>query len=87
MNLCLKALRYTLSTDAYMSLAVKWYKMRHAPGALNGRKVEWSLFVDCLMEYIGYVGTKSYSWRPTASGENMDVGWVRFILWTSVRCA
>nr|CAB3234793.1 anaphase-promoting complex subunit 1-like [Phallusia mammillata] len=69
---CLKAMRYTLPNDTYLSFATKWYSTRHAPGALNGQKAEWSLFVDCLLEYLGYVGMGMYSFKATGLGESMD---------------
>nr|XP_002122497.2 anaphase-promoting complex subunit 1-like [Ciona intestinalis] len=71
-NMCMRALQFVLPNDTYLSYVTKWYTFRHAPGALNGRHVEWSLFVDCLQEFLGYVGMSRWQMRQSAIQDSME---------------
>uniref|UniRef100_H2Y7X7 Anaphase-promoting complex subunit 1 middle domain-containing protein n=1 Tax=Ciona savignyi TaxID=51511 RepID=H2Y7X7_CIOSA len=71
-NTCMRALQFVLPNDTYLSYATKWYSFRHAPGALNGRNVEWTLFVECLQDFLGYVGISSWRFRHSAIQDSME---------------
>jgi len=70
---CLKAIQYMLPSDSYLNFAIKWYSMRHAPGALNGRRAEWSLFIDCLQEFLGYTGSKLLAYKTSKVEASVEV--------------
>ena len=70
---CLRAIQYMLQSDSYLSFAIKWYSLRHAPGALNGRRAEWSLFMDCLQDFLGYTGSKLLNFKASRAEASAEV--------------
>ena len=62
-----------LPSDSYLAFAIKWYSMRHAPGALNGRRAEWSLFMDCLQDFLGYMGSKLLNYKASKIEASAEV--------------
>ena len=69
-----------LPGDNYLSLATKWYSVRHAPGALNGRRAEWTLFVDCLQDFLGYTGSRALNNKASRVDASLEVRGLNFLM-------
>ncbi|MEJ1278730.1 anaphase promoting complex subunit 1 [Cricetulus griseus] len=57
---CLQAIKFILPKEIAVQMLVKWYNVHSAPGGPSCHS-EWSLFVICLLNMMGY-NTDRLSW-------------------------
>uniref|UniRef100_A0A8C3M1E7 Anaphase-promoting complex subunit 1 n=1 Tax=Chrysolophus pictus TaxID=9089 RepID=A0A8C3M1E7_CHRPC len=64
---CLQGVKAILPKEIAVQMLVKWYNAYNAPGGPSYR-LEWNLFVTCLMNMMGY-NTEKLTWT-----RNLNVG-------------
>ncbi|XP_042671415.1 anaphase-promoting complex subunit 1 isoform X1 [Centrocercus urophasianus] len=64
---CLQGVKAILPKEVAVQMLVKWYNAYNAPGGPSYR-LEWNLFVTCLMNMMGY-NTEKLTWT-----RNLNVG-------------
>lgn len=62
---CLQGVKAILPKEIAVQMLVKWYNAYNAPGGPSYR-LEWNLFVTCLMNMMGY-NTEKLTWTRNVS--------------------
>ncbi|KAK7806339.1 hypothetical protein U0070_020191 [Myodes glareolus] len=64
---CLQAIKFILPKEIAVQMLVKWYNVHSAPGGPSYHS-EWSLFVICLLNMMGY-NTDRLAWTRSSDFE------------------